>query len=78
MFYTGILIFTIFWIVLAFIQKLKMGLWCLGYILLIGGNVFLYNGVPLWGYVCVFAGIGCIIWFVIMLRKQYDKYKYQQ
>lgn len=78
MFHAGIAIFTAFWVALAFIQKLKMGLWCLSYVLLVGGNVLLYNNDIVWGYVCIFTGIASIIWFVIILRKQYDKYKYQK
>ena len=76
MFHAQILIFTIFWIVLSFVQKFRQGLWCLGYALIIGGNVFLYQGVKLWGYVCILLGIVCMAWIVIIVRKRYDKFKY--
>lgn len=78
MFHINILIFTIFWIALTFIQRFKYGIWNLGYALLIGGSVFLYQQVKLWGYIFIFAGIGCYIWFVIILKKEYDKYKYKK
>ena len=77
MFQVNVTIFTILWIVLAFIQKFKMGLWCTLYVLLVCGAVFLYNGkYPVAGYACIGGGIVCIIWLIALTKKQYDKYKY--
>lgn len=76
-FHIDITIFSIIWIILAFIQKFKLGLWCLSYVALICGAVFLYNGLYIIaGYICIGVGSIALIWLIALTRKQYDKYKY--
>ena len=77
-FHIDITIFSMIWIILAFIQKFKLGLWCLSYVALVCGAVFLYNGIYIIpGYACIGVGAIALIWLIILTRKQYDKYKYK-
>ena len=78
-FHIQITILTIFWLILSFIQKFKLGLWCTGYVFLVCGGVFLYNGkYKTAGGICVGIGIACFVWLVLIIRKQYDNYKYKK
>lgn len=77
-FHIDITIFSIIWVALAFIQKFKLGLYCLTYVALVCGAVFLYNGIHIAiGYACIGVGSIALLWLIVLTRKQYDKYKYK-